>query len=138
MGADCAEEFDTDVGGIQPGTVMVIGEGDDILHVCGRAYDKRVVGIVSGAGTYRPGLVLDSHRAAKGPRAAVALMGKAFCKVDASSHPIEVGDLLTTSDVPGHAMKATDPLRAFGAVLGKALRPLEGGKGLVPVLVTLQ
>jgi hypothetical protein len=49
-----------------------------------------------------------------------------------------VGDLLTTSPTPGHAMKATDPLRAFGAVLGKALLPLRSGQGLIPVLIAMQ
>jgi hypothetical protein len=52
--------------------------------------------------------------------------------------PIEVGDLLTTSPTPGHAMKATDPVRAFGAVIGKALRALGDGQGLIPILVALQ
>jgi hypothetical protein len=46
--------------------------------------------------------------------------------------------LLTTSPTRGHAMKATDPLQAFGAVLGKALRPLTEGQGLIPILVALQ
>jgi hypothetical protein len=45
---------------------------------------------------------------------------------------------LTTSDTPGHAMKATDPNRAFGAVVGKALRPLDKGSGLIPILIALQ
>jgi hypothetical protein len=35
-------------------------------------------------------------------------------------------------------MKANDRDRAFGAVLGKALRPLANGRGLIPVLVALQ
>ncbi len=52
--------------------------------------------------------------------------------------PIEIGDLLTTSATPGHAMKATDPHKAFGAVIGKALRPLDRGQGLIPVLIALQ
>jgi hypothetical protein len=51
---------------------------------------------------------------------------------------VSVGDLLTTSDTPGHAMRVTEPGRAFGAVLGKALAPLPEGSGLVPILVTLQ
>ncbi len=34
-------------------------------------------------------------------------------------------------------MKAIDPLRSAGAILGKALRALEGGKGLIPILVVL-
>jgi hypothetical protein len=58
--------------------------------------------------------------------------------VDANREPIEVGDLLTTSPTPGHAMKATDPVRAFGAVIGKALHPLKTGHALIPILVALQ
>jgi hypothetical protein len=58
--------------------------------------------------------------------------------VDASLVPVSVGDLLTTSGTPGHAMKAGDAARAFGAVIGKALRPLSSGRGLVPILVALQ
>jgi hypothetical protein len=46
--------------------------------------------------------------------------------------------MLTTSSTPGHAMRATDPGRAFGAVIGKALGSLPSGRGLVPVLVALQ
>ena len=56
-------------------------------------------------------------------------------KVDASYTPIQVGDLLTTSDTPGHAMKATDP--RVGTIIGKALAPLESGQGVIPVFITL-
>jgi hypothetical protein len=72
------------------------------------------------------------------PRLPVALVGKVYCKADATSAPISVGDLLTTSNRLGHAMKAEDPLHAFGAVIGKALGSLQTGTGLVPILVTLQ
>ena len=51
--------------------------------------------------------------------------------------PIVVGDLLTTSPTPGHAMKATDPRRALGAIIGKALRPWRDGSGLIPILIAL-
>ena len=60
------------------------------------------------------------------------------CKVDARYGSVAVGDLLTTSATPGHAMKADDPLKAFGTVIGKALRPLERGQGLIPILIALQ
>jgi len=82
-------------------------------------------------------MVLDPRKSAQN-RNAVALLGKVYCKVDASISPIEVGDMLTTSTIPGHAMKADDPLRAFGAVIGKALRPLKTGRGLIPILIALQ
>jgi hypothetical protein len=66
------------------------------------------------------------------------MMGKVYCKADAQYSSIEVGDLLTTSPTPGHAMKASDPLKSFGSVIGKALRPLTAGQGLIPILIALQ
>ncbi len=59
-------------------------------------------------------------------------------KVDASSGPIHVGDLLTTSASSGAAMKASDRSAAFGAVVGKALGNLGSGVGAIPVMVTLR
>jgi hypothetical protein len=100
-------------------------------------YDRRVVGIISGAGNYNPGIVLNSREDQRNSLP-LALTGRVYCKVDATIGAIGVGDLLTSSTTPGHAMRADDPNRAFGAVIGKALRPLASGRGLVPVLVALQ
>ena len=132
-GADCAEQFDVagDVA-VEPGTVMVIG-ADGALEPCTTAYDARAAGVISGAGDLEPGLVLNEKAGAN--RAAIALMGTVYCKVDAERASISAGDLLTTSNTPGHGMKAVDPERSFGAVIGKALRPLSRGTGLIPVLV---
>jgi hypothetical protein len=136
-GADCAEEFDVEFSAaIDAGTVMVVVE-DGALRPSAKAYDRRVAGVISGAGEYRPALILDRRSSADG-RLPIALVGKVYCKVDADNGAIEVGDLLTTSPTPGHAMKASDPSRAFGAVLGKALRSLKSGKGMIPILVALQ
>lgn len=68
----------------------------------------------------------------------VALSGRVYALVDATQAPVEPGDLLTTSDTPGHAMKASDPAKAQGAILGKAMGRLKEGCGLVLVLVSLQ
>jgi hypothetical protein len=137
-GGDCAEDFEVadDPNLAPPGTVMVLDEQGALRPSCG-AYDRKVAGVLSGAGDFRPGIVLNK-RQAPGRRLPLALVGRVFCRVDAQSAPIEVGDLLTTSSVPGHAMKAGDPLRAFGAVIGKALRPLAEGSGLIPILIALQ
>ena len=134
--ADCAEEFDI-VGDelIQPGTVMVLGDDSGVKTE--HAYDHRVAGVISGAGAYKPGIVLDKQ-ATGGNRQAIALLGKVTCQVDADQASITIGDMLTTSGTPGHAMRATDQTRAFGAVIGKALGSLSAGRGLVPVLVALQ
>lgn len=135
-GADCAEDFDvTDAASLEPGTVMVIGH-EGRLRRSETAYDTRVAGVLSGAGEYRPGIVLDKQQS-QDDRLPVALTGKVFCKVDARYAPVDVGDLLTTSPTTGHAMKAGDPLKAFGAVIGKALRPLPDGQGLIPILIAL-
>lgn len=135
--ADCAEDFNIGSGlTVEPGTVVVMGE-EDALVPSQLAYDKRVAGVVSGAGDYKPGIVLDKQASTRN-RQPIALLGKVYCKVDASYAAIVVGDLLTTSPTPGHAMKADDPAQAFGAVIGKALRPLKEGLGLIPVLIALQ
>lgn len=135
--ADCAEDFDiADVELVEPGTVMVVGE-EGTLHQSHQAYDKRVAGVISGAGDFKPGIVLDKQHSLLN-RKPIALLGKVYCKVDASYAPIEVGDLLTTAPTLGHAMKASDPLKAFGAVIGKALRPLKAGQELIPILIALQ
>jgi hypothetical protein len=137
--ADCAEDFDVDVdraGEIEPGCVVVVDD-DGRLQLTATAYDKRVVGVASGAGDKRPGLILDRRHPAGGRRP-VALLGKVDCLVDADIAPIQVGDVLTSSSTLGHAMKATDPLKAFGSVIGKALRPLGAGQHLIPILITLQ
>jgi len=60
------------------------------------------------------------------------------CKVSAENGPIQPGDLLVTSTTPGHAMKGTDRNLMLGAVVGKALEPMQKGTGIIQVLVTLQ
>jgi hypothetical protein len=135
-GADAAEEFEIAAGShAQPGSVMVVGE-DNHLTESAQAYDGRVVGVVSGANDLRPGIVLG--RAPGGHRVPIALAGRVYCRAMAGAHDIQRGDLLTPSDMPGHAMRAADRERAFGAVLGKALAPLAKGTGLIPILVSLQ
>jgi hypothetical protein len=116
---------------------MVLTEQEGFLQPSAEMYDKRVIGIVSGARNYRPGLILDRQQSSS-DRSPIALVGKVYCKVDADISPIQIGDLLATSSTPGHAMSASDPVRAFGAVLGKALGSLKSGKGLISVLVALQ
>jgi hypothetical protein len=136
-GADCAEDFDIAGSDIpNPGTVVVIDEAGG-LRESQDSYDRRVAGVISGGGNYKHGVVLDK-RTSNEPRVPLALVGKVYCKVDAQYSPIAVGDLLTTSPTLGHAMKATDPLKSFGAIVGKALRKLESGQALIPILVTLQ
>ena len=137
IGADCAENFDVaEPESVEPGAVMVIDDCST-LKQCEQEYDKRVAGVISGAGQFQSGLILDT-REPQSNRMPLALAGKVCCKVDAERAPVETGDLLTTSATPGHAMKAADPKQSFGAVIGKAMQPLRVGQDLVPLLVSLQ
>lgn len=135
VNADCAENFDlAPLCDAEPGTVVRLADGGGV-EPCLEPYDHRVAGVVSGAGDYLPGLLLDSRGGDR--RRPVAMFGKVFCKVDARSAPVRVGDLLTSSATAGHAMRAQDREKAFGAVIGKALAPLACGCGLIPILVAL-
>ena len=138
-GADLAQHFATaDKAPVEPGTVMVIdADHPGQLKVSGAAYDGKVVGIVSGAGGVNTGLTLRQDDTLEGDLV-VAIAGRVYCKAEAHSTPIEPGDLLTTSDVAGHCMKAADREQAYGAVIGKALTGLDKGEGLVLVIVNLQ
>jgi hypothetical protein len=132
-GADCAEQFDLAAdAAAEPGSVMVIG-AEGRLEPCTAVYDSRVAGVVSGAGGLKTAIVLNDRG---GRRAAIALIGSVYCKCDARDAPISAGDLLTTSAMVGHAMRADDASRRFGAVIGKALKPLSTGTGLLPILVS--
>jgi hypothetical protein len=124
---------------VTPGTVMIIGEDGKLVEST-MAYDIRVAGIVSTA----PGVTLGANVTGNKGEEQIAVAGRVPCKVDATKAPIHAGDLLTTSDLPGHAMKA-EPIevggRTFypsGIVLGKAMGTLENGTGVIEVLVTLQ
>jgi hypothetical protein len=128
--SDVAEYFAVDEDP-EPGTVMVIGV-DSKLQSSVIAYDTTVAGIVSTA----PGVSLGANENGNAGEELIAVAGRVPCKVDASYASVKPGDLLTTSDTRGHAMKATNP--QIGTILGKALEPLDSGTGVIEVLVTLQ
>ena len=109
------------------------------LAVSRERYDRKVAGIISGAGGINPGMLMGQDGSDADGDYPVALTGRVYCLCDASIGAIEPGDLLTTSDIPGHAMKVIDHSRATGATLGKAMSRLARGEtGLVLVLVSLQ
>lgn len=146
-GADLSERFEVDRpadslgedGKAAPGMVVVIDpDKPGKLRVSDAPYDRRVAGVISGAGGVNPGVILGQAGTAADGEHPVALSGRVYCRCDASFGAIQPGDLLTTSPTRGHAMKVTEQERAQGAILGKAMSDLQDGCGLVLVLVTLQ
>jgi hypothetical protein len=140
-GSDLSEQFDIKAihETIRPGMLVCIDpERPGELVMSTKAYDRAAAGVVSGAGGVKPGMLMGQRGTKADGRHPVALTGRVYCMVDASHGPIKPGDLITTSDTPGHGMKVEDHSRAQGAIIGKAMTPLASGKGLVLVLVSLQ
>ncbi len=138
-GADLAERFPVD----QPVVAGMVVEIDPDprragqLRIARHAYSKLVAGIVSGAGNLRAGTILGNLPGNENAPP-IALSGRVWTLCDATADPIKPGDLLTTSNTPGHAMKVTDRESGYGAIIGKAMTALPTGKGLVLVLVRPQ
>jgi hypothetical protein len=97
--------------------------------------------LVAGIYSTKPGMLGSTRKvdeAAAKDEVPLAVVGIVPCKVTAENGAIQVGDLLVTSSIRGHAMRGTDRSRMLGAVVGKALEPLPKGTGVIQVLVTLQ
>ena len=142
-GADLSEQFEVNANDDfqpEPGMVVVIDpDNPGELVASTSAYDKKVAGVISGAGGVATGMMMGHTGTLADGAHAVALTGRVYCMVDATSAAIEPGDMLTTSDTPGHAMKAVDESRSHGSIIGKAMTALpQGERGLVLVLVNLQ
>ena len=135
-GSDISEQFDVK-GDPKPGMVVCIDPDEEgKLVVASKAYDKTVVGVISGAKGISPGMIMAQEGSTADGAYPIALTGRVYCLADTSNGDILPGDLITTSDRPGRCMKATDYSEAQGAILGKAMgRVMED---MVLVLVNLQ
>ena len=136
-GADLAEKFPVSEP-VKPGMVVVIDpDSPGQLRLSRTAYDRRVAGVVSGANDLPAGTIL-GYLPGLDDAPPIALTGRVWVHCDSAGGPIEPGNMLTTSNTPGHAMRVTDYSAGQGAIIGKAMTPLEEGSGLVLVLVSLQ
>jgi len=123
---------------LSAGTVVVLDHTkSNQVIASSQAYDTRVAGVIS----LQPGITLGENGAGK---VLVATTGRVKVKVDATAGPIQVGDLLVTSDKEGVAKKS-EPLSLGGVqihrpgtLIGKALEPLARGTGEILVLLSLQ
>ncbi len=131
-GADLAEMLPA-VGGLEPGEVLVVGSDGKLTHST-QAYQPTVVGVHSTQPGFVGGAGEDANLSGKVP---LAVVGVVPVKASAENGSIHPGDLLTTSDTPGHAMKA-GPNPPVGTVIGKALEGLDEDTGMIQMLVILQ
>jgi hypothetical protein len=128
----------------EPGDVLVIStESPGAVEKASRPYDPRVAGVYST----RPAMLgADKGGVSRidAEDVPIAIVGIVPTKATTENGPIQVGDLLTTSSTPGHAMKASPvsigaaQLYPTGTIVGKALESLPDGSGVIKVLVTLK
>lgn len=127
-GADVAEMVETQEDKeYESGTVVTIS-GEEEVKASESARDTAVAGVVSTD----PGVRL----AKETDGIPLALSGRVPVKATVENGDIEPGDLLTSSDRKGYAMKCKDSLDCHGAIIGKAMGDLNK-TGKVEMLVTL-
>jgi hypothetical protein len=123
---------------LSAGTVVVLDASrSNQVIAATQSYDSRVAGVIS----LRPGIALGEASAG---RVLVATTGRVKVKVDATYGPIQIGDLLVTSNREGFAMKSSPveiggvKIHRPGTLIGKALESLDKGTGEILVLLSLQ
>jgi hypothetical protein len=108
----------------EEGTVLVFGGVAEVTET-NVHNDTRLAGVVSA----KPAYVMNSEL--KGLKICIALAGRVPCKVVGR---VKKGDLLTTSAIPGYAVKAIDP--KLGSIIGKAIEDKDyDSAGVIEVAV---
>lgn len=127
--ADLAEYYPTSDSTIEAGDVVSLADG---LVKSYDAYDSRLIGVISTL----PGLILGSPDSASHEHdRLLALAGRTPVKVSNENGLIEIDDYLTSSNIPGVAMKMTGP----GIAIGRALERFDGdGVGKIDVFVSVK
>lgn len=121
--ADLAEYYEGD-NEYEPGTVVVFGGEKEVTHSM-VVNDTRVAGVV----TTNPAYIMNKEQS--GIKVCIALTGRVPCKVIGR---VKKGDLLTTSNTPGCAIKSLEP--KLGSIIGKALEDKTSGEiGVIEVAI---
>lgn len=139
-GSDIAERFDVVKNTRKPMPGMIVSidkEKAGKLSITQTAFDRKVVGIISGANGTDTGLHIGEKGSIADGRYPVALTGKVYVYANKEGGIIQAGDLLTTSSKEGEAMKANNYEKAQGAIIGKAMTGIDKN-GFVLVFVNLQ
>ena len=117
-GADVAEVYFSEDDTAKEGDIVSLtGNGVSQVTKSSKPYDNKALGIIST----KPGLVL-GEADGSGKPVIVGLAGRVPVKVTTRNGDIQPGDYITTSDIPGVGMKATEA----GRIIGKALTGLSG------------
>jgi hypothetical protein len=124
---DLAENVDVAENVIAGDIVEINDKG--IAVKSSRPYSKAMIGVISE----KPSMILAGGESVGGRRAPLALAGIVLVRVTNANGAIEIGDYITSSNISGVGMKATES----GYVVGKALRSFDKPLGNVLILVDL-
>lgn len=131
-GADFAELIFLQ-GQAEPGDVLVISPDQDrAVTLSTIANDSALAGVYSTD----PGFIAGGARHDQPGMIPVAITGIVPVKVTTANGPILRGDLLAASNLPGHAMLATEP--QFGTIIGRAMGEILEGEGVIDILLVLK
>jgi hypothetical protein len=129
-GADLAEIYYAKDASISEGDIVSLdGTGVSQVKKSIKAYDSKSIGVIST----KPGLVI-GEADGEGKPVIVGLAGRVPVKVSTKNGEIKTGDYITTSDIAGVGMRATDA----GQVVGKALTGLSGENVQGEIIVFIQ
>jgi hypothetical protein len=121
-GWDLAEKFDKHDPTLEPGDVVVADPSTPERLIRSSApYERTLLGVISE----KPGFLLGVAWEDPINPVALGLAGRVPVKVTLEGGPIHIGDPLTSSSTPGHAMRA---MRS-GRVIGVALEGFDGSQG---------
>ena len=125
--ADLAENYVADAD-LEPGTVVVFGGNNEVTE-SSESQDTKVAGVISTD----PAHLMNSECTGEHV-VAVALRGRIPVKVIGV---VQKGDVLITSDVPGHAMTSPSPHTVSASqMIGKAITgKTDSGNGVIEALV---
>ena len=125
--ADLAENYVADAN-YDPGTVLIIG-GEHEVSTTEEAGSYKAVGVVSTDPAHLMNADCEGEHVV-----AVALRGRIPCKVTGN---VNKGDVLVTSDLPGHAMVAANPQTLSPLqIIGRALETkTDAQPGVIEIIV---
>ncbi len=124
--SDVAEVYQSD-GSVGVGEIVALARQVNVVTKSKTAYQQGMIGVYSAS----PALLVGGQTVLGGAgnltdnKIPVALAGRVPVKVSDENGPIQAGDYLTSSSIPGVAMKATKP----GPVIGQALEGLDFNTG---------
>jgi hypothetical protein len=141
-GSDLAENFDINEAeekNLKPGMLVSIDtKKEGLLCITNQEYDKKIVGVISGANGIKPGMLMGQQGTVAYGKYPVALAGRVYVLCNEEGGEINAGDFLTSSSRQGYAKRVSDLNNAQGAIIGKAMGKTDPKTGYVLVLINLQ